>query len=50
VLTENVEHHIEEEEKEMLPEAAKKLGDEVETLGERMAQRREQLMQAASSR
>jgi hemerythrin-like domain-containing protein len=46
VLTENVEHHIEEEESEMLPDAAKKLGDDVDRLAEQMARRKEELMQA----
>ena len=44
VLIENVEHHIEEEEKEMLPDAKKKLGKEVEALGDQMEQRKQQLM------
>ena len=48
VLIENVEHHIEEEEGELLPEAEKKLGKEVETLGTEMEQRKTQLMQAMS--
>ena len=44
VLIENVEHHIEEEEQEMLPDAKKTLGKEIETLGDRMQARKEQLM------
>jgi hemerythrin-like domain-containing protein len=47
VLIENVEHHIEEEEKEMLPDAKKTLGKEVEALGDQMAERKEQLLAAA---
>ena len=44
VLIENVEHHIEEEESEMLPDAKKKLGKDVEALGDQMEQRKQQLM------
>ena len=47
VLIENVEHHIEEEESEMLPSAQKKLGKEVEALGDQMEQRKQQLLAAA---
>jgi len=47
VLIENVEHHIEEEEKEMLPDAQKTLGDQTETLGTQMEQRKSQLMAGA---
>ncbi len=50
VLTENVEHHIEEEEGEMLPDAEKKLGREVEQLGERMQRRKEELLARMGSR
>jgi len=46
VLIENVEHHIEEEEKEMLPDAQKTLGKEIEALGDQMQTRKEQLMAA----
>lgn len=49
VLIENVEHHIEEEEKEMLPDAKKALGKEIEALGDQMKARKEQLM-ASSAR
>ena len=47
VLMENVEHHIEEEEGEMLPDAEKKLGKETESLGEQMLQLKQQLTAAA---
>lgn len=46
VLCENVEHHIEEEETEMLPDAKRKLGGRVEELGGEMQQMREQLKAA----
>jgi hemerythrin-like domain-containing protein len=45
VLIENVRHHVEEEEDEMLPEAEEILGsDLLDQLGERMAERKKQLM------
>lgn len=44
VLMENVRHHIEEEEQEMLPKASKALGQErSRELGAEMAQRKEEL-------
>ena len=46
VLIENVEHHIEEEEKEMLPDAKKTLGKEIDALGDEMQARKEQLLAA----
>lgn len=46
VLIENVEHHIEEEEGEMLPDAPRKLGDDLERIGDQMLARKEQLMAA----
>lgn len=36
VLCENVEHHIQEEEEEMLPDAEKRIGDQMETLGQQI--------------
>jgi hemerythrin-like domain-containing protein len=40
----NVRHHVEEEESEMLPQARQVLGgDRLRQLGERMADREEQL-------
>ncbi len=43
VLRENVEHHIEEEEGEMFPEAEEVLGDRLERLGTQMQDRKQQL-------
>jgi len=43
VLIENVEHHIEEEESELLPQAKEILGDALAPLGEQMAARKQQL-------
>jgi hemerythrin superfamily protein len=44
VLMENVRHHVEEEEEEMLPQSEELLGDEELTrLGEEMAARKKQL-------
>jgi hemerythrin-like domain-containing protein len=44
VLMENIEHHIEEEEDELFPEAEDVLGDEIEDLGAQMKERKDQLM------
>jgi hypothetical protein len=44
VLMENVRHHVEEEEEELLPQSEEILGDEELTrLGEEMAARKQQL-------
>jgi hemerythrin superfamily protein len=43
VLCENVQHHIQEEEEEMLPDARRRLGDQMETLGQEMQVMRRQL-------
>jgi hemerythrin superfamily protein len=48
-LKENVEHHIEEEEKEMFPEAEEKLGGQLDALGKKMMERKEALMKRATS-
>jgi hemerythrin superfamily protein len=44
VLMENVEHHIEDEEEELFPEAEETLGDAIERLGTQMKKRKEELM------
>lgn len=44
VLCENVQHHIEEEESEMLSKAKRFLGGQLEPLGEEMAERKQQLL------
>ncbi len=49
VLIENVEHHINEEERELLPQAQKLLGAAVDTLGEQLAARKQQLQQATGA-
>jgi hemerythrin-like domain-containing protein len=47
VMMENVEHHIDEEEHEMFDQARQVFGtDELEELGERMAERRDELLSA----
>jgi len=43
VLAENVRHHIDEEETEMLPKAKKLLGDRLPELGRQMVQRKRAL-------
>jgi hemerythrin superfamily protein len=47
VLMENVRHHISEEEKHMFP-GLKPMREELDELGDRMAQRKEQLKAAAA--
>jgi len=45
VMMENVEHHADEEEKEMFPKVKKAMGmDMMKTLGERMSRRKTELM------
>jgi hemerythrin superfamily protein len=46
VLTENVEHHAEEEEKEMFPDAKKRLAKQLDALGKEMESRKSSLVPA----
>jgi len=49
VMKENIEHHIEEEEGEMFPQARQVFDtEELQALGARMASRKEQALQVAS--
>jgi hemerythrin superfamily protein len=51
VLMENVRHHMEEEEKEMLPKAAKAIrGEEAAQLGEQMWTRKQELTREFKAR
>lgn len=47
-LKECVTHHVEEEEKHMLPQAETLLSEQLESLGARMQQRKRQLLEGAS--
>jgi len=46
VLAENVRHHIQEEESEMLPEAANMDGDLLAELGEKMTEKKDKLKES----
>ena|SRR3712207_4952138 len=48
VLIENVEHHVQEEESEMLPAAQETLGEEIEKLTPKMEKRKQELMAAVA--
>ena len=50
VLQENIEHHLEEEEKDMFPKGKKVLGDDAVAIGEMLAARKEELMKQAVAR
>ena len=50
VLRENVEHHLDEEEEELFPEARKALGDNATEIGEKMRARRDELLAATPTR
>jgi len=50
VLTENVEHHIQEEEEQMFPEARKALGEDAGDIGDQMMELKEKLMAKAGAR
>ena len=43
-LQQDIEHHVQEEETEMLPKAQEELSDQMDRLGQEMAARKQQLM------
>ena len=43
-LQQDIEHHVQEEETEMLPKAEQELSDQMDRLGQEMAARKQQLM------
>ena len=45
VVMDSVKHHIKEEENELFPEAKEAIGDEADELGERMEERKMELME-----
>jgi hemerythrin-like domain-containing protein len=47
-MAENVKHHIQEEEKEMLPQAKKVMKDQLEALGEQMQKMKDQMKKEMS--
>jgi hemerythrin superfamily protein len=49
-LLQEVQHHVEEEESEMLPAAEDQLADQLDQLGTRMSERKEQLKTAETNR
>lgn len=48
VLTENVEHHIQEEEEELMPKAEQALGSDMASVTEQMQQLKQRLMKSAA--
>ncbi|HEY8491318.1 MAG TPA: hemerythrin domain-containing protein [Dehalococcoidia bacterium] len=46
VLMENVQHHIQEEEQDLFPDARQRLGGQLDMLGQRLMERKQQLQMA----
>jgi len=49
-LMQTVQHHVQEEESQMLPQAQQKLGNQLDQLGMQMEQQKQQLMSSGSGR
>ncbi len=49
-LMKGVQHHVQEEESEMLPQAQQRLGSQLDVLGTQMEKRKQELMSAQSIR